>query len=725
MKRNLSILIFLLTFSFVNAQYVTIPDANFRSYLKILYPECFNASNMMDTTCSSILEVENFEYFINNIKTLDGIQYFKNLKTIDCSHNQIKEIPSLPPNLLSLTFHYNQLTELPTLPTSLKYLHGESNQLKELPTLPDSLVSLSCPSNQLTELPSLPYSLKTIDCSFNQLTKLPSLPYSLKVLDCDVTHLTELPSLPDSLVFLSCSTNQLTELPALPQNLISLICAANPLTCLPILPKSIRDLGIRSTKIKCLPNELDLLFFDTIVPICTSPFDICRVVDAYAEGIVYNDLNNDGTWNSAIEPILPKQIIHIEPNNWYKISDANGQYIVKLNTTINNTWSCTPPKYATINPVSYSFNPDTVGLIDGDYNFGIHFIPNIKDLEVAIGSTVARPGFKTNIAVSVTNVGTTNQSNITVKLKKPNGYDVTATSITPTTISNDTLIWQNVSIDFLQSSNFYVELQVPKNAVLGTALLYEVWANGTQGDTTPLNNYAIWTETVRGSYDPNDKLVSKTSLAPNYDVEKDRLIYTIRFQNTGTDTAFYVRVKDEIPDNLNISTLRVINASHDYQLIVREKNIVEFVFPNIFLPDSGTNEPKSHGFVQFAIQPKPGLPIDTKIENNAAIYFDYNAPVITNFAITEVKLITGIANNKNLDFKLFPNPTNGQLTVDLPFTGNGSWILSDISGRQIEMSNINEGIKTFNLNLNDLPYGTYFLSIQLGNQVSTAKVMKF
>ncbi|MBK9352722.1 MAG: T9SS type A sorting domain-containing protein [Bacteroidetes bacterium] len=299
-----------------------------------------------------------------------------------------------------------------------------------------------------------------------------------------------------------------------------------------------------------------------------------------------------------------------------------------------------------------------------------------------------------------------------------------ATSTAPTSILNDTLFWENVSIDFLDKKAFYVEFQVPISAELGTEIVYEAWVNGTQGDSTPIDNYAKWTETVRGSFDPNDKLVSKTTLPPAYDVEKDRLIYTIRFQNTGTDTAFYVRVKDEIPANLNLSTLKVINASHAYQLIVREKNIVEFAFPNILLPDKTTNEPKSHGFVQFSIQPKAGLPINTKIENNAAIYFDYNAPIITNFATTEVKLTTGLASNKNLDFKLYPNPTNGTVRIELPYSGDGNWILSDISGRQIKTNYIANGEKVMELNLSDLPLGTYFITIQLGGNVSTAKIVK-
>ena len=40
--------------------------------------------------------------------------------------------------------------------------------------------------------------------------------------------------------------------------------------------------------------------------------------------------------------------------------------------------------------------------------------------------------------------------------------------------------------------------------------------------------------------------------------------------------------------------------------------------------------PLPHGFVDFKIAPYESLPIGTVIENKAAIYFDFNEPIITN-----------------------------------------------------------------------------------------------
>ena len=54
--------------------------------------------------------------------------------------------------------------------------------------------------------------------------------------------------------------------------------------------------------------------------------------------------------------------------------------------------------------------------------------------------------------------------------------------------------------------------------------------------------------TITGAYDPNDKLASTSS--GNTDVwqlnEDEWIDYTIRFQNTGTDTAFNVIITDTV-----------------------------------------------------------------------------------------------------------------------------------------------------------------------------------
>ena len=134
-----------------------------------------------------------------------------------------------------------------------------------------------------------------------------------------------------------------------------------------------------------------------------------------------------------------------------------------------------------------------------------------------------------------------------------------------------------------------------------------------------------------GSYDPNDKQAYPQGIGSQHFVdEKAELDYTIRFQNTGTDTAFTVVVRDTLSSLLDVATMRAGASSHKYQLDILEGRILKFTFNKINLPDSNRNVIKSQGFIKFLVRLKSNIAFGSKIENKAAIYLDFNAPVITN-----------------------------------------------------------------------------------------------
>ncbi|MFN8417176.1 MAG: T9SS type A sorting domain-containing protein [Cytophagaceae bacterium] len=138
--------------------------------------------------------------------------------------------------------------------------------------------------------------------------------------------------------------------------------------------------------------------------------------------------------------------------------------------------------------------------------------------------------------------------------------------------------------------------------------------------------------TIRGSYDPNDKQAfpSRTDhlIRPNQDIT-----YKIRFQNTGTDKAIHVCVVDTIAPYLDINSIKNITVSHPlvFKNIVNIQNrIVYFQFTDINLPYKSADSAGSNGYIQFTISQLPDVTLGTEINNTAAIYFDYNSPVITN-----------------------------------------------------------------------------------------------
>jgi uncharacterized repeat protein (TIGR01451 family) len=174
------------------------------------------------------------------------------------------------------------------------------------------------------------------------------------------------------------------------------------------------------------------------------------------------------------------------------------------------------------------------------------------------------------------------------------------------------------------------------------------------------------------SFDPNDKSVSPSGITENHYLQTGTLLdYQIRFQNTGTDTAFTVVVIDTLSEYLNPSTIQWGVSSHIYTIDVSGMGnpILRFTFNSINLPDSTTNELSSHGFVKFKVAPYDTLPNGTQINNTANIYFDYNLPMITNTSqiiISDSVLIYSpliIETISNENINIYPNPTSGIITI--------------------------------------------------------------
>ncbi len=148
-----------------------------------------------------------------------------------------------------------------------------------------------------------------------------------------------------------------------------------------------------------------------------------------------------------------------------------------------------------------------------------------------------------------------------------------------------------------------------------------------------------------GSFDPNDKQAQPvgigqgvsdgglhaplSTLNSHFVDERQEINYTINFQNTGTDTAFTVVVRDTLSSALDLNTFRAGASSHKYTVDILESKILKFTFNKINLPDSARGKTASQGFIKFAISLKRDVAFGTRIENKAAIVFDFNAPIIT------------------------------------------------------------------------------------------------
>ncbi len=235
------------------------------------------------------------------------------------------------------------------------------------------------------------------------------------------------------------------------------------------------------------------------------------------------------------------------------------------------------------------------------------------------------------------------------------------------------------------------------------------------------------------SFDPNDKTASPFGYSDEHYIEPETPIeYTIRFQNTGTDTAFYVSIRDTLDSALDIGTFRKGASSHPYRFEVTGQNILIFTFPDIMLPDSNVNLVGSNGYVEFKISPKADTPLGTVIRNDAAIYFDYNPPIITNetfhtLGLNFIEIMVGTTEHPtipNVNVIVRPNPFVDFAIFDLVNLPDQNFLMQlfDINGRLIRQENHNSS--TFIFAKKELSSGMYFYRLSAEDGfVNTGKLM--
>jgi hypothetical protein len=239
----------------------------------------------------------------------------------------------------------------------------------------------------------------------------------------------------------------------------------------------------------------------------------------------------------------------------------------------------------------------------------------------------------------------------------------------------------------------------------------------TTGDCDTSNNQYHFSETVIGSHDPNEKTVAP---ANSISADDSILYYTIHFQNTGSDSTWFITVKDTLSPNLDPATVRNVASSHPYsKFMIADRGILTWVFNPYRLPDSLTNARASQGFVSFTVKKKKNLPIGTLISNRASVYFDYNEPILTNTVLDTVAMplyIPDVKADNNITVKAFPNPFASltHIVVD-GLKGKYDFELYDVTGR---LKKKITGIENnqFDLQRDNLAQGIYFYRIVVSSQ---------
>jgi hypothetical protein len=385
-----------------------------------------------------------------------------------------------------------------------------------------------------------------------------------------------------------------------------------------------------------------------------------------------------------------------------------------------------------VNPAYTSYyycNTTYSGTIDSSqiyptFYFPVTVLQDYTDLKVNIyGTNQARPGFSHQNIIVYKNIGHQTIPSGTLTFTKDDS--VTITNITQTgTVPNPT----GFTYDFInlapdESRQINVTLLVPTIPVVNLGDIITNCVNGTIVNDADLNNNeACITQVVVGSYDPNDKMENH---GPTINIDEfganDYLYYTIRFENTGTAAADFVRIKDSLHSSLNPSTFEMIDASHTYSA-TRLGNQIEWFFDDINLPPTSQNQNLSRGFVHFKIKPNPGFEVGDIIPNTAEIYFDYNPAIITNTFETEFVTVLSVTDYDSFQVAVYPNPTNEFVHVELDKSTEvlQSIVVYDLLGKQV-LSITNLSATSENLDISKFKSGTYLLEITTQTNLKTTK----
>jgi uncharacterized repeat protein (TIGR01451 family) len=446
----------------------------------------------------------------------------------------------------------------------------------------------------------------------------------------------------------------------------------------------------------------------------------------HVEGYVIGDQNNNCIHDAA-DFGFDQRIVGIGSD--YAVTNSNGYYTESLLPGSYVLTEGTPPNYYALTcpaaPGTITVNNLVAGQTVSNLDFFNVATSNVQDLYVYFYASPARATTPQTVNIHYQNNGSVVQNGIVSFVHDPlmtfssGGWNLSNYNLGTRTLTyNVGPVYPGAS-GYLQCS-----FTIPTTTAVGTAYSHTADIQPVAGDAFPADNQMTVASTVVAAYDPNAKSVMPDGQITHAD---SVLLYTVQFQNTGNDTAFTVAIKDLIDPSLDIFSLEVIGASHPYVLTAAAPGVVTFTFNSIMLPDSNMNEPMSHGYIMYRIHLKPNLPLGTQIHNTAEIYFDYNAPVITNTTLNTLGIV---ANDPSLpsaaSFQLFPNPATDKVGIAL----NESWsevtqvAVHDLQGRLVQQASIDPAqSRNIALDLQHLPSGVYLVECSNASQRLVRKLI--
>ena len=343
-----------------------------------------------------------------------------------------------------------------------------------------------------------------------------------------------------------------------------------------------------------------------------------------------------------------------------------GHYTIPL---MAGDYTITPvfenPEYFNVSPsnvpVAFTVGSDSVVQDFCITPNGTH--PDLEIVLLPMGS--ARPGFDSNYKLIYKNKGNIMQSGTVAFGFNDAVLDFVSASPAYSSRLFNYLYWTFSDLKPMETREVLLTLNANspvETPPLNSGFILNFTTQITAGeidDTAADNSFTLY-QTVINSFDPNEKICLEGAVITPEMAGKE-VHYMIRFENTGTANAQNIVVKDMIdPQKFDIDSLIPLVGSAPFVTKIRG-NKVEFIFENINLPFDDAN---NDGYIAFKIKTQPTLVAGDVLSNTADIYFDYNAPISTNTAITSIGALAKTDFAFENYFRMYPNPADDILNLE-------------------------------------------------------------
>lgn len=383
---------------------------------------------------------------------------------------------------------------------------------------------------------------------------------------------------------------------------------------------------------------------------------------------VFDDLNNNCIRDANELPIRTSKVI--VNGNYLSQVDKNGEASFYLHNKDN--------------VVTLEFNDEIYSSCESFYNINFDGTTSVMTLDIplkakrycadiksGISTPFLRRCFDNNYYGSICNEGSFKAENVELKIRLDEFFNVVSVNLPIISLNGSELILNAGTIEAGDCTNLALKISLNCNANLGMEHCIElnIQTSGKECEEINMKESTVDCQTNFGSFDPNDKSIFINGVRGQAYIEPgDKLEYMIRFQNTGTDTAFTVKILDPISSKFDITSIRPVASSHEYEWSI-ENGILKVVFNNIMLVDSFKNETNSHGFIKFEITLDKETKLNEEVSNSAGIYFDFNDAVNTNTVITPVGKPDSSLDLVSDRVDIFPNPTSDFITIKVKDPG--------------------------------------------------------